>query len=110
MVLLQLQEVEDVGVPGFQVDSERTLTLTTSLVDVPGGIIEHLEHRDESVTVAVGTLDIGVLSADIADRDPNTSGTLGDQSTLLQSVVDPVDGVGLHLEKEATRHLGLGGA
>mmetsp|Transcript_15041 Transcript_15041/g.28232 ORF Transcript_15041/g.28232 Transcript_15041/m.28232 type:complete len:201 (+) Transcript_15041:1285-1887(+) len=101
MVLPQLEELKDVCMPGLQVHGEGALPLATALVDVARGLIEVPEHGDEAVAVAVGAPDVRAACADVRDSHANPARRLGDQSALLQGVVNAVDAVPLHLQQKA---------
>lgn len=58
MILFELQKLEDVSVPRLQVYRERSLSLTPALVHIPSRLIEHLQHRHQSVRVAICALDV----------------------------------------------------
>mmetsp|Transcript_49580 Transcript_49580/g.137713 ORF Transcript_49580/g.137713 Transcript_49580/m.137713 type:complete len:323 (-) Transcript_49580:26-994(-) len=105
MVLLQLQEVEHIRVPRFQVHGEGALTLAPTLVHVARRLVEVPQHRHEAVAVAVRTPDVPALGAHIRDRDADAASRLGDERALLQGVVDAIDAVRLHCQQEAGRHL-----
>ena len=47
---------------------------------------------------AVGAADVGPPGAHVRHRHADAPGTLGDQGTALQGVVDALDAVGLHLK------------
>ena len=49
IVLTQLKELVDVGMPWLQVNSERALALAAALVNIPGSIIVDLKHGDETI-------------------------------------------------------------
>mmetsp|Transcript_76496 Transcript_76496/g.215220 ORF Transcript_76496/g.215220 Transcript_76496/m.215220 type:complete len:409 (-) Transcript_76496:344-1570(-) len=110
VVLLQLEEVEDVRVPGLQVHGEGSFSLAAALVNIAGGLVEVAEHGDQAVTVPVGAADVAALGADVGNRKADATRLFGDQRTLLQGVVDALDAVGLHGQQEARRHLWLGSA
>ena len=52
-VLLGAEEVEDVAVPGLQVDGERAGPLVAALVHVARGVVVDAEHWNEAVACAV---------------------------------------------------------
>ncbi|KAH0357813.1 hypothetical protein KCU83_g235, partial [Aureobasidium melanogenum] len=58
VVLAKVEEGEDVGVPGLEIDGEGTGTLVAALVDVSGSVVENTEHGYETVGCAVGTSNI----------------------------------------------------
>ena len=62
MVLPEVYEVEDISVPGFDVNCEGAGLLVASLVDVTGGHIICSKHRDDTIGVAIGACNIGSVS------------------------------------------------
>ena len=76
VVLLQVEEVVDVGVPWLDVNSERTLSLSTALVNVAGGVVEHTQHRNNAVGRAVGSFDVRACGADVVNGKANAAGVL----------------------------------
>lgn len=110
VVLFQIQEVEDVGVPGLQVNGESALALAAPLVHVAGRVVEHLEHGHEAVGGTVGAFDVGAGGAHVVHGQPDAAGALRNQGAVLQRVVNAVDGVVLHREQKAGAELGLGRA
>ncbi len=110
VVLLELEEVEHVGVPGLQVDGEAALALAAALVHVAGGVVEHAQHGHDAVAGAVGALDVRALGAQVVHAEADAAGALADLGALLQGVVDAADAVVLQLQQEAAAHLRLGGA
>ena len=58
MILLELQKLEDVSMPRLQVYRERPLPLSTALIHISRSLIEHFQHRHQSVRVAVRALDV----------------------------------------------------
>lgn len=109
MVLTEIQELKDIRVPGLQVDSKRTRTLVTTLVDISGGVVVHPQHGDDTVRRTVGTANVRTSRTDAVDVQTNTTSGLGDHCTCLQSVVDTLDTVCLHVDKEARGQLWLRG-
>mmetsp|Transcript_92793 Transcript_92793/g.267929 ORF Transcript_92793/g.267929 Transcript_92793/m.267929 type:complete len:324 (+) Transcript_92793:1478-2449(+) len=105
VVLSQIQKRKNICVPGFQVNSNGTLTLAASLIDVTGGVVENAQHGNDAVRGSVGAADIGGRSTNIVNRHSDTSGVLGDDCTVLERLVDTVDGVFLHGQEEARTHL-----
>lgn len=101
MVLPQLQELIDVCVPGLQVYSEGSLSLSTSLVNVSGCVIEHPQHGHKSIRIAVGSSDIGVSGSDAVHGKSNASSKLRDDGSLFECVIDPLNGVLFHGEQKA---------
>jgi hypothetical protein len=58
MILLELQKLEDVSMPRLEVYRERPLPLSPALIHISRGLIEHFQHRHQSVRVAVRALDV----------------------------------------------------
>ena len=96
--------------PWLEIYCETAFPLASSLVDIPGSVIEDSEHRDDAIGMAVGALDISAIGPDIVNAETDASRGLADQGAPLQSVVDAFDAVILHLEEEAAGHLGIVGA
>ena len=110
VVLAQVEEFEQVRVPRFEVDGNRTLALAAALVNVARRVVEDAQHGDDAVRGAVGPLDVGALGANVVDGKANATGRLGDHRALLERVVDAVQRVILHGQQEARRHLRHRGA
>ena len=83
MILPQLQEVIDIAMPGFKVHREGSLAFTATLIDKASSVIEDLEHRYETVCVAVGASDVAVDAADIRYSETDSTGSLGYFSDLF---------------------------
>lgn len=101
VVLLQVQEVKDVSMPGLQVDGKRSRPLVTALVNIASSVVEHSQHRHQAVAVAIGAGNVCSACPDIVDVKPNPPSRLGDESALLEGVVDSLDAVTGHGEEEA---------
>ena len=83
MIFLELQELKDISVPWFKVHGKRSLSLTTALIDVSSGLIEDLEHGKKPIGDSIRTLDVSSLSSDFMDSETNTSGSFGNQCSLV---------------------------
>ena len=57
-VFAELQELLNVHVPCFEIGTDRAFTLA-ALVHGNGGIVDHLEERDNALTLSVGALNVG---------------------------------------------------
>mmetsp|Transcript_73024 Transcript_73024/g.201524 ORF Transcript_73024/g.201524 Transcript_73024/m.201524 type:complete len:261 (-) Transcript_73024:541-1323(-) len=110
VVLPQLDEIEDVCVPGLQVNGKRALALAAALMDKAGRLVEVAQQWHQPIAVTIGAADVGALRADVRDCKANTPSRLGDQSALLQGVVYTLNAVVFHREQEAGGHLGHGRA
>ena len=71
VVLLEIEKVVDVGVPGLDVNGKRTLALSASLINVTGGVVEHAQHRNNAVGRAVGSFDVRARGADVVNGKAN---------------------------------------
>ncbi|KAG9533704.1 hypothetical protein KCU93_g71, partial [Aureobasidium melanogenum] len=89
VVLAKVEEGEDIGVPGLEVDGEGTRTLVAALVDISGSVVENTEHGYETVGCAVGTSNV---------------------RASLEGVVDAINRIVLHVDQEARSKLGLRGS
>ncbi|KAH3685492.1 hypothetical protein WICPIJ_003539 [Wickerhamomyces pijperi] len=105
VVLSDVNEIKDIRVPWFQVQGEGTRSLVTTLVNVTGSVVEDTHHWDDTVGGTVSTSNVRTSGSNVVDVQTNTTGSLGDQGTLLQSLVDTFDGVVLHGDKETRGHL-----
>ena len=108
VVLAEVEELEDIGVPRLKVDGESTRTLVATLVNIASGVVEDPEHGNDTVGRAVGTGDIGARGANAVNVETDTASHLGDHGASLEGVVDALDAVLLHIDQEARRELGLG--
>merc|ERR1719180_715716 len=101
MVLLQVKEVKDIGMPGFKVDGKCSWPLVAALVDITSSVVEPPQHRHQAVAVAIGAGNVGSTCPDVVDVEPDPPGRLGDESARLEGVVDALDAVAGHREQEA---------
>ena len=88
MVLLELEEALDVGVPRLEVHRERALPLAAALVDVARRVVEDAEHRHQPVRRAARPLDVRARRADHRRRHTDPARRLGDASTEREGVED----------------------
>lgn len=79
--------------------------LVASLIDVSGSVVVHSEHGYEAVGHSVGACDVSALGSDTVSVEPNTSGRLWDQCTLLQCVVYTVNTVISHSQQKTAETL-----
>jgi len=91
MVLLELKKLKHVGMPWLQIYGKGALSLAASLVNISGGLIKDLEHRNETIRVAVSTLDVAACGPDVVDCKAYSSSRLRYQSSVHQSLVDTID-------------------
>ena len=68
MVLFQVEEVENVSMPRFYINREGSFTLSTALIYVSRGVIEHAQHRNNAVAGTVGASDVRTCSPNVVDR------------------------------------------
>ena len=62
VVLAQVEELKDVGVPWLEVDGERAGALVATLVDITRCSIICAEHRNDAVRVTVRAGDVSARS------------------------------------------------
>ena len=105
-VVAQLQEVLDVGVPRFDVDARRALSLP-ALVDGGDRRVERLQPRHDAVGGAVGPADERPLRADSREGDADAAGVLGQLGDVGVAVVDGLEVVLGRVEQVAGGHLGM---
>ena len=55
---------------------------------LPCSIVENSQHGDEPIAFPVGSSDVGAAGADTVDIETDPPSRLGDQSTLLQSIIN----------------------
>ena len=55
---------------------------------VPRCVVENSQHGNKPIAVTVGPSDVGSTSADAVDIETDAPSRLGDQSTLLQGVIN----------------------
>jgi hypothetical protein len=58
VVLPQVEELEDVGMPRLEVDGERSRPFVTALVNIAGGGVVCTEHRHDAVRVSIGASNV----------------------------------------------------
>lgn len=105
MVFPQVDELEDVGMPGLEVDSKGSWTLVATLVNISGSRVIGAEHRDDTIRVSISTCDVRSSGANVVNVDANSTGSLGDHGTVLEGVVDALDRVVFHTNEEARGEL-----
>lgn len=127
MVLTEVNELEHVRVPWLKIDGEGTGSLVASLVNVTSSCIVCTEHGHNTVRETVRTGNVrsilGIMrrhreniaryvpsSTNVVDVEANTSGSLTDHGTVLQSVIDALYGVVLHAYQETRAELRMRGA
>mmetsp|Transcript_23555 Transcript_23555/g.49046 ORF Transcript_23555/g.49046 Transcript_23555/m.49046 type:complete len:240 (-) Transcript_23555:705-1424(-) len=96
VVFLEVKEGKDVGVPRLEVGGDGALSLSSSLVDITGRVVEDTEHGNDSVGGSVGAADVRVGGADVVDGKADSTGVLGDNGAVLEGVIDAGDTVLLH--------------
>lgn len=108
MVLPQVQEGKDIGMPRLNVGSNTSLALSTSLIHVTCSVIEDTEHGHDSVGGPIGATDVTGAGTNVGDGHANSPSILADDGTVLERIVDSVNGIGLNARQEARRHLRIG--
>ena len=90
--------------PGLDVHGERPLS-ATRLIDVSGSRVEHAKHRDNTVGFSICPPDDRVISSHIVDMKTDPSCPFRDLGTLLESVINTIDGISFVGSEKARRHL-----
>ena len=80
--------------------------MTTYLVDVSSSIVEHTKHGNQSIGGSIGASDVRARRTNTMHVEADATGRLGDQSALLECVINVLDGVPRHGQQEATGELG----
>jgi hypothetical protein len=62
------------------------------LVNIASSVVEDAEHRDQTVGGAVRATNVGARSADVVDRETDTTSVLGDLSAHLTRESGDEDG------------------
>ncbi len=91
--------------PWLEVNGNASLALAASLVDVSGSVVEDAKHGNDTVGSSIGSSNVGLAGTNVVAGKTNSPGILGNDGTVLEGVVDSVDGVILHGQEEARRHL-----
>ena len=108
-VVLELEELLDVGVPRLEVDARRALALA-ALVDRGHRRVERLEPRHDAVRQAVGAADQRAPAAHVVEREADAAGELRQTGDVLVAVVDRLQRVLRRRHEVARRHLRVSGA
>jgi hypothetical protein len=58
VVLTQVKEAEDVGVPWLEVDGKGTGALVATLVDIASSVVVNAEHGNETIRCSVGSTNV----------------------------------------------------
>jgi hypothetical protein len=118
-VLAELEELEDVVVPGLEVGAAGALALA-ALVDGDELVVVQLEEGDDALGFAVGAGDVGAGAADAGPGAAEAAGPLGEEGVFgdaaihdaLDAVVDVVEVAGreLGVERAGVEERGRAGA
>ena len=103
-VVLQLQKLPDISVPGLQVHAAGTLA-ATALSHCENRGVEGVQPGHDAVGLAVGALDMGAARAHTGPRGSDASCELRQLSDLAVLVVDAFQRVLRRVEQVAGRHL-----
>ena len=80
-----------ISMPRLEVDRERTLALAATLIDVTSRFVKHAKHGYETAGMAVGAADVRAGSPNLGNGETDTAGGAGDESALLERIVDADD-------------------
>ena len=109
-ILLHIQEIINISMPGLKVNGKRSFSLSASLIYVSSGIIKHLDHRHKSIGMPIRSSDIRLSRSDAMNTQPNTTSILRNDRSLLQSIKDSLNRVLPHRKQETRAHLGFWGS
>ena len=110
VVLSQIQKGKDIGVPWFQINGDTSLALAATLVDVTSRVVKDTQHGNNAVGSSVGAGNVGLTGTNVVCGKTNATGVLGNDGTVLECIINSVNGVFLHGQEEARGHLRLGGS
>ena len=108
-VVLELEELLDVGVPRLQVDAGGALA-AAALVHRRDRGVERPQERHDPVGGAVGAADQRAAGADPRPGDADAAGELAQPGHLRVPVVNRAQVVQRRVDQEAGRHLRVAGA
>ena len=84
VVLLQIEDIKNVRVPGLDVGREGARPLAAALVHVARRGVEDPQHRHQAVRLAARALDRTARRAHVGHAQSNTARRLGDARALTQ--------------------------
>jgi hypothetical protein len=105
VILPEIQPIEDVGMPGFQVHSKRALPLATTLIYIAGCVIEDTKHGNDAIRGSISASNVTARGPNVVNRQTNSTSRLADNCTLFQSIVDALYTILLHAYQEAAAEL-----
>ena len=69
-----------------------------TLVNIFRSVIEHAQHRHNSIAIAIGATNLAARGAHIVDVHPDSARPFTNERTVLQRVVNAADAVLLHCD------------
>ncbi|MNL60491.1 hypothetical protein D3C87_1843070 [compost metagenome] len=93
--------------PWFYIYGKRTFTLAAALIHVPRRVVEHAEHRYDTVRLPVCSFNICTRRTDVMNAQTDTARRLRNQCAVFKGIINSIDAVLLHRQQEARRHLRL---
>ena len=86
----------------FAVEGKRRAKdrFASTLIYITRSVVKNFQHRHNTVGGSVCSADIGSGRTNIMDRQPNSTGRLRYFRSLLQRIINPIDTVVLHRQKE----------
>ena len=81
MVFSKVQEIKNISMPRFDVNSKGTFSFAPALVHVTRRIIKDAQHGNNTVGGTIGPFDVRSCSPNVVDRQSNSSCRLGNLST-----------------------------
>ena len=84
--------------------------LSTSLIDITRRVVKDPQHGHNAVARSVCPTNVRLTGTNVTNGHSNATGILGNDGTILESVVDSINAVVLHAHEKARAHLRIGGA
>src|SRR5690606_38776762 len=98
-----------VRMPWFHIDRKTALTFSAALIYIACGIVKNLQHGYNTIGSPIGTGNIRTCGPYIVYGKTYSPGGLGNFCSLFQGIINTVNTIVLHCQKETGGHLGLWG-
>ena len=87
--------------PRLQINGERAIATTATLINIARRVIEHTKHRYKTIAQAIRATDKRAAGANIVRVETNSTRVLTDDGAVSEGLIDAGDAVVLHGEEEA---------
>ena len=84
--------------------------LSTTLIHITSSIVENPQHGHNTVARSVRPTNIGLRRTNIGNTHANATGIFGNDGTVLERIVNAINGILLHAHEKARAHLRIGSA